>query len=104
MTVVLQSGGGYVERAFPGVPEPHLTSALDPAAVVDEVVIALPAEQLRVDRNRAREALAAEEHAAHRARAGVPHDHLEHCVHPGLVPVAGLQHLQARGPLPALLG
>lgn len=47
--LLLHGGRGHVEGALPGVAELHLATALDPAAVADEVVVALPAEQLCVD-------------------------------------------------------
>jgi len=92
----VHGGGRHPERAVPGVAEAHGRRGLDPAAVADEVVVALAPEQARVDGDRAREALGEEVHAADGAAAGVAHRHLEHRVVPGLLPRVGLLHRHAR--------
>ena len=94
--VFLHGSRSHLEGAVLGVPELHLASARDRAAVADEVVVALLPQKLRVDGDGAREALGAEEHASHRALALVPHTHIEQRVEPGFLPVARLQHLHAR--------
>lgn len=85
-----------LERTVPGVLELNHGSALDQAAITDEVTIALLPEKLRVDGQRAREPFGAENHAPHSTITPVLHHHLKHRVDPSLRPVACLQYIHAR--------
>jgi len=81
----------------PSILEGDGLGARDPPAIAEEVTGPGPAEELRVDRGGAREAVGLEVNVVHGAPAPVGNRHLKHRVDPAcLLPGVGLLDADAR--------